>query len=122
VPYWLLARFSPFINLDDLQRQFVARGHTIRKKPAGVTLIELGSKEDITLYLIDGTLELEAFDGRTFKIVGGTYRAYLPVSQLRPHAYTVRAVTDVSVILVSQDMVREINRIATTYKSRPVSP
>lgn len=117
--YWLLAWFSPFNELDDLQRQFVARGHTVTKKPAGATLLERGSRDDVTLYLIEGTLELEAFDGRKMSIVGGTRRAHLPVSQLRPHAYTVRAVTNVSVIYVSQDMVREINRITTTYKSRP---
>ncbi|MGA8259267.1 MAG: hypothetical protein WB783_03555, partial [Arenicellales bacterium] len=71
-----------------------------------------------TIYLIEGTLELEAFDGRKMSIVGGTRRAHLPISQLRPHAYTVRAATEVSVILMSQDMVREITRITTTYRSR----
>lgn len=117
VTYWMLAWFSPFNELNDLQRQFVARGHTVTRKPAGATLVDRGSTDDVTLYLIEGTLELEAFDGRKVSIVGGTRRAHLPVSQLRPHAYTVKAATDVSVIYVSQDMVREINRIATTYKS-----
>lgn len=118
VPYWLLSRFTPFNELNDLQRQFVARGHTVTKKPAGTRLIERGSADDLTLYLIDGTLELEAFDGRKMSVVGGTRRAQLPISQLRPHAYTVKAVTGVSVIFVSQDMVREVTRITTTYRSR----
>lgn len=119
VPYWLLAWFAPFNELNDLQRQFVARGHTVTKRPAGATLLERGSRDDVTIYLVEGTLDLEAFDGRRMSIVGGTRRAHLPVSQLRPHAYTVKAATEVSVILVSQDMVREVNRITSTYKSCP---
>ncbi|HSH44041.1 MAG TPA: cyclic nucleotide-binding domain-containing protein [Arenicellales bacterium] len=119
VTYWLLASFSPFNELNDVQRQFVARGHRVIKKPAGTTLIERGSTEDITFYLIEGTLELEAFDGRTMQIEGGTRRAHLPVSQLRPHAYTVRTLTTATLFCVSQDMVRELNRISTTYRSRP---
>lgn len=119
VTYWLLSWFTPFNELNDLQRQFVARGHTVTKKRAGTTLIERGSRTDVTLYLIEGTLELEAFDGRKMTIVGGTRRAHLPISQLRPHAYTVTAATNVTVIFVSQDLVREINRVTTTYKSRP---
>lgn len=119
VPYWALAWFTPFSELNDLQRQFVARGHTVKKQPAGATLIERGATDDVTLYLIDGTLELEAFDGRKMSITGGTRRAHLPVSQLRPHAYTVTAATGVTVIYISQDMIREINRITTTYRSRP---
>lgn len=119
VPYWLLSWFTPFNELNDLQRQFVARGHTVTKKPAGTRLIERGSRADVTLYLIEGTLELEAFDGRKMSIVGGTRRAHLPISQLRPHAYTVTAATRVTLIFVSQDLVREMNRITTTYKSRP---
>lgn len=119
VTYWLLAWFAPFNELNDLQRQFLARGHVVTKKPAGSTLIERGSREDVTIYLIEGTLELEAFDGKKISVVGGTRRAHLPISQLSPHAYTIKAATDVSVILVSQAMVREVTRITTTYKSRP---
>lgn len=119
VTYWLLAWFTPFNELNDLQRQFIARGHSITKKPAGTRLLERGSRDDVTLYLVEGTLELEAFDGKKMSIVGGTRRAHLPISQLRPHAFTVTAATSVTVIYVSQDMVREINRITTTYKSRP---
>jgi len=119
VTYWLLGWFSPFSELNDLQRQFIARGHRVTRKAAGTTLIERGSTEDVTVFLVEGTLELEAFDGRKMSIVAGTRRAHLPVSQLRPHAFTVKAATVVTVIFMSQDMVREINRIATTYKSRP---
>jgi len=119
VTYWLLAWFAPFNELNDLQRQFVARGHTIMQRPAGTRLIEKGSQEDMSIYLVQGTLDLEAFDGRRMTITGGTRRASLPISQLRPHAYTVTAATEVTVILFSQVMVRELSRIGNALRSRP---
>lgn len=119
VPYWLLGWFAPFNQLNDLQRQFMARDLSITKRRAGAALIERGSLEDISFYLVEGTIELEAFDGRRMTIVGGTKRAQLSVSQLRPHAYTVRTVTDVTIVPVRQHLVREVTRITTTYKNRP---
>lgn len=118
VPYWLLGGFSPFNQLNDLQREFIARDLSITKRKAGATLIERGSLEDISFYLVDGTIELEAFDGRRMTIVGGTKRAQLSISQLSPHAYTVRAETDVTIIPVRQHLVREVTRVTTTYNNR----
>ena len=119
VTHWLLALFSPFNELNDVQRQFIARGQTVSRRPAGSTLIQRGSEEDVSIYLLKGTLELEAFDGKTMTIVGGTGRSRLPISQLRPHAYTVKALTDVAVMHFSQDMVREITRLTATNRNRP---
>ncbi|MGA8259864.1 MAG: cyclic nucleotide-binding domain-containing protein [Arenicellales bacterium] len=119
VPYWLLGRFTPFNQLNDLQRQFIARGLTISRRPAGTVFVEQGSQDDASVCLVEGTIRLEAFDGRTISIVGGTKRAQIPISQLRPHAYTVRAETDVTVFLLSQSMVRKVTRIVTTYSNRP---
>jgi len=118
VPYWLLAWFSPFNQLNDLQRQFIARGLTITKRPPGTVFVERGTKDDVSLYLVEGTLELEAFDGRKINIKGGTKRAHIPISQLSPHAYTVRADTAVTVIIIRQSMVRQVTRITTTYGRR----
>jgi len=112
VTYWLLGWFAPFDQLNDLQRQFIARGHTVTKRSPGATLIEQGSRDDVSIYLIQGTLELEAFDGRRTTVTGGTRRARLPISQLRPHAYTVTAVTEVTFTLFSQETVRELTRVA----------
>ncbi len=118
VPYWLLAWFAPFNHLNDLQREFIARTVKISKRPAGVILIERGSREDISYFLVEGTVLLKSFDGRDIHITGGTKRAQLPVSQLNPHAYTVQADTEVTVIPVSQSMLRKVTRITTTYENR----
>ncbi len=118
VPYWLLAGFAPFNQLNDLQREFIARTLRINKRVAGTTLIERGSMEDVSYFLVEGTVVLESFDGRSISVSGGTKRAQLPVSQLNPHAYTVKAETEVTLIPVSLAMLRKVTRITTTYQNR----
>lgn len=118
VPYWLLAGFAPFNQLNDLQREFIARTLRIKKRVAGTTLIERGSMEDVSYFLVEGTVVLESFDGRSISVSGGTKRAQLPVSQLNPHAYTVKSETAVTLVPVSLSMLRKVTRITTTYQNR----
>jgi len=119
VPYWLLACFAPFNELNDMQRRGLARGRRIVKRPAGTRLIEKGSQQDVSLYLVHGVLELEAYDDRRMTIAGGTRRAHLPISQLRPHAYTVTAATEVTLLQFGQRMIRDVTRAAASSGQRP---
>lgn len=118
VPFWLLAGFAPFNQLNDLQREFIARTLRISKRPARTTLIERGSMEDVSYFLVEGTVELESFDGRSISVSGGTKRAQLPLSQLNPHAYTVKSETAVTLVPVSLSMLRKVTRITSTYQNR----
>lgn len=115
----LLCRFSPFRELDDSLRRMFDGDLTVSRRPRGASLIHRGSEEDITIYLIEGTLLLEAPDGKEFNLEAGTRRACLPVCMLRPHRYTVTAATDVAVIMPSQRLVSEVTRIVTKYKHSP---
>lgn len=114
-----LAWFAPFDELTELMRQLIAREQCVTRKPAGTTLVERGSMQDISIYLVEGTVEVEAFDGKRFNIAAGTHEARFPISVLTPHAYTVKAVTDITVILLSQDMVRKAARITAVHKYHP---
>lgn len=112
-----LAWFAPFDELDSVMRRLIAREQHVTRKAAGTTLVERGSLEDISVYLVEGIIEVEAFDEKRFRIAAGTHDSHFPISVLRPHAYTVRAVTDVVVILISQDIVRNVARITGSCKS-----
>lgn len=113
-----LAWFAPFDKLNDLARQFIARKQQVTEHDAGTTLVERGSLADISIYLVEGTVEVEPYDGQIFTITGGTRDAHFPISVLRPHAYTVKAATDVAVILLSQEMVRTVSRITAAYRNQ----
>lgn len=114
---WLLEWFSPFNELTDMQREIIAGYQTIRKTKNGTCLIEQGTRDDICVYLVEGSLALKGPDGGTMIINAGTRRSRLPISVLVPHVYDVTAVTDASIIVFSQNLVRRIIEIATTYTS-----
>lgn len=115
--YRALAWFAPFDEFSDMLRQFIAREQRVTRRPAGTTLVERGSMEDTSIYLIAGIVEIEAFDGKRSRIAAGTNDARYPISVLRPHAYTVIAATDVTVIMLSQDMIRQLTRITGSYRN-----
>lgn len=114
---WLLEWFSPFNELTDNQREIIAGYETIRKAAGGTRLIEQGSRDDICIYLVEGSLVLTGPDGGTMVVKAGTRRSRLPISVLTPHVYGVTAATDVSVIAFSQTLIRRIIEISTTYTS-----
>lgn len=117
--YRVLSQFVPFRDLNEMLRRFIACEQTMSRSPAGTILIERGSRDNVAVYLVDGILEMETFDGRKARIMAGTYRSQFPISQLRPHAYTVRTITDVSVLLINQEMVRKLTRIIMRRSNRP---
>lgn len=114
---WLLETFSPFNELTDTQRDIIAGYEAIRKAASGTRLIEQGSRDDICIYLVEGALALTAPDGGTMVVKAGTRRSRLPISLLTPHVYGVTAMTNVSVIAFSQQLVRRVIEITTTYTS-----
>lgn len=114
---WLLESFSPFNELTDTQRDIIAGYETIRKVTGGTRLIEQGSRNDICIYLVEGALALKGPEGDTMVIKAGTRRSRLPISLLTPHVYGVTAMTDVSIIVFSQQLVRRVIEITTTYTS-----
>jgi len=117
VTVWLLEWFSPFNELTDTQREIIAGYETIRKASSGTRLIERRSRDDICIYLVEGSLLLEGADGGSMTVKAGTRRSRLPISVLTPHAYEVTALTDASYIAFSQQLVRRVIEIATTYTS-----
>lgn len=114
---WLLESFCPFHELTDTQRDIIAGYETIRKVKRGTRLIDQGSRDDICIYLVEGSLALTGLDNATMVVKAGTRRSRLPISVLTPHVYDVLAATDASIIVFSQRLVRRIIEITTTYTS-----
>lgn len=116
VPCRVLSRFSPFDQLSESLRGMVADRLSVSAKPAGTSLIERGSQDDLSIYLIQGTLLLEAADGKQVTVKGGTPRARSPLCQLRPHVYSVTSVTNVVVVMLSQTLVSDIMQSIARHK------
>jgi len=116
IPSSMLSFFSPFDELPESLRSTLADRLVISRKPAGTSLIKRGSRDDLCLYLVQGSLLLEAADGKRITVNGGTSRARKPLCQLRPHCYSVTALTDIVVLMMSQTLVGHIMRSIARHK------
>jgi HD-like signal output (HDOD) protein len=96
----LLRQFEPFSNLGDDDLLILAGRTTIEHVPKGSVLFEHGDDDQWSFCLLDGTLGLEAADGRVHRVDAGTPRAMQPVSRLLPRQYTGRAVTPARVLRI----------------------
>jgi len=115
----LLSRFPPFNELNESLKESFARGLVVSRKPPGTVLIKRGSKDDVSIYLIEGTLVLKAADGKKTRVEGGTQAAFRPLCQLTPHIYSAIAHTEVAVIILSQSLLRDVTTVITKHKNIP---
>jgi HD-like signal output (HDOD) protein len=70
----------------------------------GQQIIKLGSSENYQYFLIAGRVRLEAADGKTVEIEGGTPQASRPLAQLVPRRFNVSAVTPIQFLRIAQEL------------------
>ncbi|MGV6826897.1 MAG: HDOD domain-containing protein [bacterium] len=103
-----LRRFS---RLEDLSNQeldaLIGQMH-VGQAPKRAELIPLGSEDESTFYLLDGTVRLEAGDGRTKDIKASDDAAKHPISRLRPSRYRVTAITKVKFLRIDNDQLDSV--------------
>ena len=100
-----LKAFSRFrgLTLDSLTE--IAENSPIFKAPAGSALLGRNTNDNWNLYLLEGRIELEAADGATENIDGGTKQAEAPISFLKPRKYAVRSMSEVKFLFINDDFV-----------------
>ncbi|HEB95120.1 MAG TPA: HDOD domain-containing protein [Sedimenticola thiotaurini] len=88
-----LRRFLPFQGLDRADLERIAATVEVETAAPGQLLIQRGSNDDTSFFLLDGRLRLRAEDGRVSEITDDSASARNPIAQLRPRHYDVMAVT-----------------------------
>ncbi len=96
----LLRTFTQFRDLDAHQLALLAERALVHTAPPGAKLLNRGMQDAWNMYLLEGTLSLEAADGGSLFVTGGTDKAASPISFLKPRKYTVTAVTPVSFLWI----------------------
>lgn len=81
----------------------------IQRAAAGEVLLELGSNDQHTLYLLEGSIRLRAGDGRLRELSHGDPSANDPIARLRPAHYEVRAITPVSYLRIDTALLDELD-------------
>ncbi len=76
-------------------------------------LIQVGSTETCSIYVISGKVSLSAHDGKTKVISADETREIRPLAQLRPSIYDVRAVGTVSYLSIEQHKLVEFSHMST---------
>ena len=100
----VLKRFHRIDDLSQAELQALASRLQVYKAPRGTRLLELGNKDDTTLYLIEGEVELLADDGNKRILNARDNAARRPISRLRPSQYRVTALGNVSFLLIDNDI------------------
>jgi len=70
----------------------------------GGVLIEVGAIDNTTLYLIEGSIQLIAKDGRKKKIQHTDSASASPISRLRPSRYKAQALTPIKYLSIKNEL------------------
>ena len=71
---------------------------------SGKSIFKLGDRDRKTTYLLEGNVELQAEDGRTTRLTGGTDVAMHPIANLQPRKHTAKAVTACKITRFDTDL------------------
>lgn len=104
----LLRGFAQFRNIDATVLAVLAEKALVYTAPPGVRLLDVGMKDLWNMYLLEGTVSLQAADGGSLLVTGGTDKASSPISFLKPRKYTVTSVTPVSFLWIHDALLRAV--------------
>jgi len=103
--------FSQFrdLSLDGLV--LLADRHPIFQAPIGTQLLARGTNDKWNLYLLEGTVQLEAEDGEKIIVEAGTPRAAAPVASLKPRMFNVTTMTPTKFLWIMDTLVSTMTEI-----------
>jgi hypothetical protein len=104
----LLRSFARFRNLDSDRLAALAEMALVHTAPGGVRLLDIGMKDAWNMFLLEGTVSLQADDGGSLLVTGGTDRAASPISFLKPRKYMVTSVTPVSFLWLHDALLKAV--------------
>lgn len=103
-----LRNFIPLQMLNDTQLELLAGSIELEEAPAGRLLIQRGSKDNYSFFLVEGHIRLRAEDGRVNDVSASDAAARSPISQLIPRKYDVLSVTPVRFLRINEGLMHEI--------------
>lgn len=104
-----LRNFIPLQMLSDTQLELLAGSIELEEAPAGRLLIQRGSKDNYSFFLVEGHIRLRAEDGRVNDVSASDSAARSPISQLIPRKYDVLSVTPVRFLRINESLMHEIS-------------
>lgn len=112
LPLRRLKQFQPLDRLTDDQLVLLASRAERRSHGPGQQVIERGARDGLDIFLVSGRVELESGDGRKYLIDAETEKAINPIARLQPRMYSVTAVKPCEFLVVRQDILNQLLRVA----------
>lgn len=106
-----LRKFFQFRDLNDVCLSVLAARTLVYTAPSGTQLLQCGMTDKWNMYLLEGTVLLEATDGQSLTVEGGSQKAETPLSFLKPRKYKVTSLTSVSFLWIHDDLLRAVNDV-----------
>jgi hypothetical protein len=116
----LLRGFTQFRNLDGDRLAALVEKALVHTAPGGVRLLDIGMRDAWNMFLLEGTVSLQAADGGTLLVTGGTDKAASPISFLKPRKYAVTSITPVSFLWVHDALLAAV-AVEPGPRPRPAS-
>jgi HD-like signal output (HDOD) protein len=108
----VLSGFVPMREWDENQLKTLTESTQVEHVSPGTRIIQRGSTDHWTFYLLEGRLELEAVDGAKKIIEGGTSAAMNPLAQLKPRQYNVTSLSAARVLRIESE---KLNRVSPPH-------
>jgi putative nucleotidyltransferase with HDIG domain len=103
-----LARFWPLDGLKPDELSTVARHTAMQRSPAGACIVKIGSDENLALYLETGKVSLVGYDKREVVVDSESNLGRFPISNLRPHRYSVTALSDAILLKIDKTVLGQV--------------
>ncbi|MBF0265977.1 MAG: cyclic nucleotide-binding domain-containing protein [Gammaproteobacteria bacterium] len=104
----LIKKLSPLDTLSIDKIEEVLDKSVLQKIPTGKILFQEGDRDQWTVYLLSGEIELSSSVASTKKIVAGESAALKAVSEGTPRIFTATARTQLSVLIIDTQLFRVI--------------
>jgi HD-like signal output (HDOD) protein len=108
----VLGGFVPMNKWDENQLKTLMASSEVEHVSPGTLIVQRGSTDHWTFYLLEGRLELEAMDGAKKVIEGGTSVAMNPIAQLKPRQYNVTSLSTARLLKIESD---KFNRVSPPH-------
>ncbi|OOZ37176.1 HDOD domain-containing protein [Solemya velesiana gill symbiont] len=116
-----LRKFTPLSSLSREQLELLRQSVELEEAAAGVTLIERGSRDDYSFFLIDGRVKLTAADGKSNEVEGGSASGLNPLSRLIPRKYEVITLTPIHYSKINNSLLDIVTSVINHRETSPFS-
>jgi HD-like signal output (HDOD) protein len=99
--------FTPFQNFSEQQLNYIANNSKRISYKKRSVILSIKSTDDVSFFLLEGDIVLKAADGGLRKLSANTEQTHNPLAQLRPSQYTIFAATNVKMMLVKPETIKQ---------------